>query len=67
MSEISADVAEHYGRGGLLGRILAALTEAGKNIERLTIEDLAPVDEFHSRRRLATVELARLFRGRRTM
>jgi ubiquinone/menaquinone biosynthesis C-methylase UbiE len=55
-----AEVDRHYGRGGLLARILAALAEAGKDIERLTIDDLAPVDEFHSRRRLATEELARM-------
>jgi SAM-dependent methyltransferase len=60
MSEISGNVAGHYGRGGLLRRLLGALTEAGKDIEHLTIDDLAPVDEFHSRRRVATVELARL-------
>jgi SAM-dependent methyltransferase len=60
MTETQADVARHYGRGGLLDRILAALAEAGKDIDRLTIADLAPVDEFHSRRRLATEELARL-------
>lgn len=52
------DVAQHYGKGGLLDRILAALTQAGKDIDHLTIDDLAPVDEFHSRRRLATEELA---------
>ena len=64
MSEIpregAQEVARHYGRGGLLERLLAALAEAGKDIEHLTIDDLAPVDEFHSRRRVATVELARL-------
>ncbi len=60
MSQISAEVARHYGRGGLQDRILAALTEAGRDIDRLTIDDLAPVDEFHSRRRVATEELARL-------
>ena len=60
MSEIPGNVAGHYGRGGLLRRLLGALTEAGKDIEHLTIDDLAPVDEFHSRRRVATVELARL-------
>jgi SAM-dependent methyltransferase len=60
MSQIPADVAHHYGRGGLLGRLLTALAQAGKDIDRLTIDDLAPVDEFHSRRRLATDELARL-------
>jgi SAM-dependent methyltransferase len=60
MSKIPGEVARHYGRGGLLERLLGALTEAGKDIERLTIDDLAPVDEFHSRRRVATVELSGL-------
>jgi SAM-dependent methyltransferase len=62
---MTEQVAQHYGKGGgkgggndgLLDRILAALTEAGKDIDHLTIDDLAPVDEFHSRRRLATQEL----------
>jgi SAM-dependent methyltransferase len=59
---MSEQVAQHYGKGGLLDRILTALTEAGKDIDRLTIDDLAPVDEFHSRRRLATQELAALLK-----
>jgi ubiquinone/menaquinone biosynthesis C-methylase UbiE len=54
------EIERHYGRGGLLDRLLAALTAAGKDIERLTIEDLAPVDEFHSRQRAATADLAKL-------
>ena len=53
-------VAQHYGKGGLLDRILGALVEAGKDIDHLTIDDLAPMDEFHSRRRLATEELSSL-------
>jgi ubiquinone/menaquinone biosynthesis C-methylase UbiE len=57
---MTEQVAQHYGKGGLLDRILAALAEAGKDIEHLTIDDLAPIDEFHSRRRLATEELATL-------
>lgn len=57
---MSTEVARHYGREGLVERILAALTEAGKDIDHLTIDDLAPVDELHSRRRLATEELARM-------
>ncbi len=60
MSETTSDVGRHYGRGGLLDRILAALPETGKDIDRLTIVDLAPADEFHSLQRLATAELARL-------
>src|SRR5882672_5366042 len=55
-----SDVETHYTRADLGATILAALAAAGKDIEHLTIDDLAPVDEFHSRRRLATVELAAL-------
>ena len=58
MSDHQPAVARHYGRGGLLGRILAALADAGKDVEQLTIDDLAPVDEFHGRQRRATEELA---------
>ena len=54
------DVAVHYGTDGLLDRILEALTRAGKHIDKLSINDLGLVDEFHSRRRLATEELARM-------
>ncbi len=53
-------VADHYARGGLLDRLLDALRAAGKDIERLTIDDLAAIDELHSRRRPATEELARM-------
>ena len=60
MTDGTAEVERHYGRGGLLDRILAALKEAGKDIDHLTIDDLAPIDELHSRRRLATKELARM-------
>jgi SAM-dependent methyltransferase len=54
------DVETHYTRSALGAAILAALTASGKDIEHLTPDDLAPVDEFHSRRRLATAELAAL-------
>jgi ubiquinone/menaquinone biosynthesis C-methylase UbiE len=54
------EVATHYDTDGLLDRVLSALAEAGKDIDKLTIEDLAPVDEFHSRRRRATEELAKM-------
>ena len=57
---MTSDVAAHYATEGLLDRILAALTGAGKDVDRLTIDDLALVDEFHSRRRRATEELARM-------
>jgi MPBQ/MSBQ methyltransferase len=57
---MSDAVAQHYGKSGLLDRILAALVEAEKDPEHLTTDDLAPVDELHSRRRKATEELARM-------
>src|SRR5882724_10151057 len=60
MTDDRNDVETHYTRPALGATILAALAAAGKDIEHLTIDDLAPVDEFHSRRRLATVELAAL-------
>ena len=53
-------VIEHYGRAGLGDVILAALKVAGKDIDHLTPDDLAPVDEFHTRGRAATYDLARL-------
>ena len=51
-------IADHWGRGDVYGRIEAALREAGKPLEGLTVEDLAPVDHFHARGVKATVELA---------
>jgi ubiquinone/menaquinone biosynthesis C-methylase UbiE len=54
---IDRRVAEHYGRGGLGATLLGALEAAGKNVDRLSLEDLAPVDEFHVRGRPATAEL----------
>ena len=53
-------VVAHYGRGDLLSRIETALRESGKDPEHPTIDDLAGVDEFHSRGREATRELADL-------
>lgn len=50
-------VAEHYAHGDLAAAIRRALENAGKDLERLSVEDLAPVDEFHVRGREATLEL----------
>jgi ubiquinone/menaquinone biosynthesis C-methylase UbiE len=55
---IDRRVAEHYSRSDLASTILGALQAAGKDVDRLSLEDLAPVDEFHVRGRPATVELA---------
>ncbi len=53
-------VADNYRTTGLLDRILAALAAAGIDPDHPTIDELAAVDEFHSRRRRATEELAAL-------
>lgn len=54
------EVQDHYTRGDLGARILEALRAAGKDIEALTPDDLAPIDEFHVRGREATAEVAAL-------
>jgi len=51
---------QHYGRGDLGAAILAALEAAGKDLERLSPDDLAPVDQFHLGGKQATLELVRL-------
>ncbi|HET9814258.1 MAG TPA: methyltransferase domain-containing protein [Xanthobacteraceae bacterium] len=60
MSQSAQVVADHYRRRALGDVILRALKEAGKDVEHLTPDDLAPVDEFHSGGRNATVRLAQL-------
>ncbi len=51
---------EYWGREGLERRILDALAAAGVNPAALTIDDLAPADQFHGGGRPATRRLARL-------
>ena len=53
-------VEAHYTRPDLGEVILMALKAAGKDIEHLTPDDLAPVDEFHGGQRPATIRLAEL-------
>ena len=50
-------VSDHYLHGDLLNAIEAALPALGKTTESVTIEDLAPIDEFHIGGRLATDHL----------
>jgi MPBQ/MSBQ methyltransferase len=47
-----------YSRGDLRARITGALQAAGENLDRLSINDLALIDEFHLLGRAATMELA---------
>jgi len=50
-------IAGHYSHGTLEQAILEALQAMGKDPARIAADDLAPVDEFHTGGRPATVEL----------
>ncbi|MFB0935276.1 MAG: methyltransferase domain-containing protein [Propionivibrio sp.] len=56
---VNEAIKTHYGRSDLAEIILAALEQAGADIQQLSLEELAPIDEFHIRGRAATLELAR--------
>jgi len=58
-TRVNEAIQTHYTRADLGDVILAALEKAGKNVNRLMPEDLAPIDQFHIRGRTATLELAR--------
>ena len=58
-SQVNEAIQTHYTRADLGDVTLAALEKAGKDVNRLTPEDLAPIDQFHIRGRTATLELAR--------
>lgn len=53
-------IANYWGRENLGQAILDALVAAGKNLDALTIDDLAPFDQFHSGGKPATERLAHL-------
>jgi SAM-dependent methyltransferase len=47
MHDIDELVRGHYGGADFESAILAALHDAGRNTDALTVEDLAPVDQLH--------------------
>ncbi len=51
------DVSEQYFHGDLLNSIEASIAKLGKTTDNITIDDLAPVDEFHIGGRMATANL----------
>ncbi len=70
MADPSDRISQHYGSNGLADRILSALKQAGKDLNALTVEDLAPLDQFHTRGLAATRELisfARVMPGGRIL
>lgn len=60
MSPGDSEIDSHYGIGSLLPSILDALAASGIDCSSLAPADLAPVDEFHTRGREATLEMAEL-------
>ena len=51
-------VERHYSLGDLEQTILRTLKRAGKDLDQLTLDDLAQIDEFHIRGAEATREMA---------
>lgn len=58
MTDINTKVREHYAATGLTGRIKSALATIAGEGQTLTVAQLAPLDQFHTRGILATAELA---------
>jgi ubiquinone/menaquinone biosynthesis C-methylase UbiE len=53
-------VKKQYGIDELWQKVETGLKLAGKDIDSLTLDDLAPIDEFHTRGRAATREVAEI-------
>jgi ubiquinone/menaquinone biosynthesis C-methylase UbiE len=60
MSDATDFVREHYRAAGLTERLKAALAAFGPEDQRLTPQQLASLDQFHTRGLAATAELAKL-------
>lgn len=54
------DIKNHWDRDGLSQAIRNALIVSGKSFDRLTLDDLAPLDQFHGGGKGFTLRLARL-------
>lgn len=50
-------IGEHWATGDVYAIVMGALERAGKSVNALTVEDVAPVDHLHARGFPATVEL----------
>ncbi len=60
MTDILDGVRDHYRATGLIERLKAALTALGPEDQRLAPQQLAALDQFHTRGLAATAELAKL-------
>ncbi|MGV7219402.1 class I SAM-dependent methyltransferase [Bradyrhizobium sp. UFLA05-112] len=60
MTDVIDGVRDHYAANGLTGRLKAALSAFGPEDQRLAPQQLAALDQFHTRGLAATDDLARL-------
>ncbi len=60
MMNIDSLVDHYYGFGGIMEKIEAGFNSVGKDVISLTVDDLAPIDEFHIGGRESTHEVAEL-------
>src|SRR5262252_5476329 len=60
MTDVIDGVRDHYRATGLSERLKTALTALGPEDQRLTAQQLAALDQFHTRGLAATAELAKL-------
>src|SRR6201995_1070049 len=60
MTDVLDDVRDHYRATGLTERLKLALAVFGPEDQRLTPQQLAALDQFHTRGLAATAELAKL-------
>lgn len=60
-------ICKHYASPTILGRIEEGLGKIGKTPQTVTLDELAPLDEFHTRGMSATVELIDLLDARANM
>lgn len=58
-SQLEIEVAAHYSHGALEQAILDALRIGGKNVVKLSAQDLSGADEFHMGWRPATLEIGK--------
>lgn len=58
MTDTTSKVREHYSAADLTGRIKLALAEIAAEEQTLTVDQLASLDQFHTRGIVATAELA---------
>ncbi len=53
-----ANISEYWDKGDTPGRVRTALVKAGLTSDKVSLEEIAPIDHFHARGLPATIDLA---------